>query len=257
MVNKKSAVAVVTEKNLLREYRQLENQLSEIQRRRKSKALVFFLVAASVTVAGLFGALLSTTYSLQVAILVGVAAGVLFGAYIAAYFYMLLDMKESAIRRKMIDSEVVEAQNEISDDIFKNSIKMSYKYLDQYYHQTREHAHRGFVVTVGVSLFGALLISGGIIGMFLGSVEPAYITCAAGVITEFIAAIFFYLYNRTVSSMSQYHNKLVLSQDISIALKVADSLPTNDQVKVKTDIISELIKDINIYLVKEDLSPRT
>ena len=46
--------------------------------------------------------------------------------------------------------------------------------------------------------------------MFLGYVTPSYVTCASGVVTEFIASIFFYLYNKTVSSMSKYHNKLVL-----------------------------------------------
>lgn len=52
--------------------------------------------------------------------------------------------------------------------------------------------------------------------------------------------------------MSRYHNKLVLSQNISIALKVADSLPTDDKVKAKNSIVNELLKDINTYLVKED-----
>lgn len=88
--------------------------------------------------------------------------------------------------------------------------------------------------------------------MFLEKVEPSYITCASGVITEFISAIFFYLYNKTVTSMSKYHNKLVLSQNISIALKVADTLPDSDKTKAKNTIIDELLKDVNSYLTKSD-----
>lgn len=130
---------------------------------------------------------------------------------------------------------------------------MSYKYLDQYYHQTREQAQRGFMVTVYVAVFGALLVTGGIVAMmFFKVTSPSYVTCAAGVITEFIAAVFFYLYNRTISSMSKYHNKLVLSQNISIALKIADSLPATDNTSAKNLIINELLKDINNHLVKED-----
>lgn len=45
--------------------------------------------------------------------------------------------------------------------------------------------------------------------------------------------------------MSKYHNKLVFSQNISIALKVADSLPCEEQSKTKNIIVSELLKDIN------------
>lgn len=69
---------------------------------------------------------------------------------------------------------------------------------------TREQAQKGFFVTVCISIFGAALIGVGILAMFLEKVEPSYITCASGVITEFISAIFFYLYNKTVTSMSKY-----------------------------------------------------
>lgn len=92
----------------------------------------------------------------------------------------------------------------------------------------------------------------GIVAMFLEKTEPSYVTCASGVITEFIAAIFFYLYNKTIMSMSNYHNKLVLSQNISIALKVSDSLPDEDKTKSKNMIIEELLKDINSYLINSD-----
>lgn len=52
--------------------------------------------------------------------------------------------------------------------------------------------------------------------------------------------------------MSKYHNKLVLSQNISIALKVSDSLPDEDKTKSKNKIIEELLKDINSYLINSD-----
>ena len=52
--------------------------------------------------------------------------------------------------------------------------------------------------------------------------------------------------------MSKYHNKLVLSHNVSIALKVADSLPSDEKAKTKNLIVTELLKDINTYLVKND-----
>lgn len=88
--------------------------------------------------------------------------------------------------------------------------------------------------------------------MFLEKTTPSVITCTSGIIIEFIAAVFFYLYNKTVTSMSSYHNKLVLSQNISIALKVSDSLSEEEQIKTKSLIISELIKNINGYLTEEE-----
>lgn len=74
----------------------------------------------------------------------------------------------------------------------------------------------------------AIFLSASIIAMFFDVTNPAYASTVSGIITEFIAAIFFYLYNKTVSSMSKYYNKLVLSYNISIALRVAELLPDKD-----------------------------
>lgn len=185
---------------------------------------------------------------------ISVITSLVVAGFCAAYLALFIELKESSLRRRVLEYEAEHIKDDIEEDIFENSIKMSYKYLDQYYLQTREQAQRGFLVTVCVAVFGALLIGVGIIAMFLGLAQPSVITCAAGVITEFIAAIFFYLYNRTISSMSNYHNKLVLSQNVSIALRIADSLPDQDKVKTKNLIVTELLKDINNHLVKDDVS---
>lgn len=238
-----------------KEYKRLKIKLEELETLTKSKGFILFVISCSLLIAFMFGWMFVDSFNYDLGIATFVISGVigiLFACLIAAYFCMIINMRQSSIRRQILDYDVNDVQNKIKDDIFENSIKMSYKYLDQYYLQTREHAQRGFFVTVCVSVFGAILIGVGIIAMFLDHVTPSYITCASGVITEFIAAIFFYLYNRTVASMSNYHNKLVLSQNISIALKVSESLPTEDKVKAKNSIINELLKDINTHLVKED-----
>lgn len=147
------------------------------------------------------------------------------------------------------EAETKAIKEEVDEDVFENSIKLSYKYLDEYYAQTREQAKNGFYVTVFVAIFGAFLIAGGVIIMFMGKTEPAYVTCTAGVLTEFISSIFFYLYNKTIMSMRNYHDKLVLSQNVSIALKVADSIEDEEKTRSKVKIIEELLKNINSYLV--------
>lgn len=198
-----------------------------------------------------FGKFLSTGIPLTVFI------SILIGLIICIMIYIRYEMTENSLQYKIAMHDVRSIQKSIHEDnVFENSLKLSYKYLDQYYYQTREQAQKGFVVTVCVAVFGAILIFIGIIAMFIGKVEPSYLTCASGLISEFIAAIFFYLYNKTVSSMSKYHNKLVFSQNISIALKVADSLPVEDQTKTKNIIVSELLKDINSNIAIDNLDKK-
>ena len=185
-------------------------------------------------------------------IIVCIIISICFGLFVVTYTLLLMEASQNGIKRKILEYEAINLQEEVNNDIFENSIKMSYKYLDQYYLQTREHAQRGFMITVCVSLFGAILLGIGIVAMFFGNIKPSHISCASGVITEFIAAIFFYLYNRTISSMSKYHDKLVLSQNISIALKVSETLSDTERNETKKLIVSELLKNINENLIQAD-----
>ena len=237
-----------------KDYRRLKAKLQELEKRKTSKSTyLFFLLLPIIFTVFIYVIMSNSFLNFSISgFIISIVLGVFIGSTTAIFINFTLDMSESSIRLRILEHESINVQSAIEDDIFENSIKMSYKYLDQYYLQTREHAQRGFFVTVCVAVLGAVLIFIGIIAMFFEKVEPSYITCASGIITEFIAAIFFYLYNKTVSSMSKYHNKLVLSQNISIALKVADSLPTEDKVKTKNTIITELLKDINVHLVKND-----
>ncbi len=256
MENSTKDLEKMSEEERQHEYRKIKLHLEELQKRKKKSSILYGVFSG--VFAGAFCSIFIYVLDIRfydfsvfkMACMIFFA--ILFGILVALYMYMIADGRESILRRKMLEYEVADIQEEVQDDVFENSIKMSYKYLDQYYLQTREQAQKGFFVTVCVSVFGAILLGIGIIAMFLEKAEPSYVTCASGVITEFIAAIFFYLYNKTVTSMSKYHNKLVLSQNISIALKVADTLPSEDKTKSKNIIISELLKDINTYLIKSD-----
>ena len=101
---------------------------------------------------------------------------------------------------------------------------------------------------------GLLIIATGIIWMYIEQTKPAYVTTAAGVISEFIAAVFFYLYNRTVLKMSQYHQKLVITQNISLALKISEDMDKDKKAKVQEMIVDRLTSDINKYLSISDIN---
>lgn len=179
-------------------------------------------------------------------------SGVIVGICVALALLYQKEVKVGVKRHFISAYELSHAQNEAEEDLFQNSIKTSYKYLDRYYDETQKQAQQGFRITLFIAVCGALLIFGGVIAMYFGFIQPAYITCASGAVTELISAIFFYLYNKTVTSMSRYHNKLVLSQNISFALRVADSLSEEKKDDAKLAIISELVKDVNAQMMKSD-----
>ena len=136
----------------------------------------------------------------------------------------------------------------IEADMYESSIQMSYKYLDQYYQETREQATRGFRITVGVCVIGAAIVIIGIALMAFKVTTAAYVTTASGVIIEFISSIFFHLYNKTIQSMGNYHNKLILSQNVAIALKISETIEGPEKNAVKVDMIKALTADINQHI---------
>lgn len=235
------------------DYRKANAKLKSIQRKRSGKTVIllfsFFLLISSFAIYNLFFDWYSFGFK---TVFISLFSGCLISVFFIMYFLLSIEMLENTVRRKIDEYEAENLKNDVEEDIFENSIKMSYKYLDQYYSQTKEQAQKGFWATMFVAALGAILIAGGIIAMYFGAADSSYVTCGAGVITEFISAVFFYLYNRTVSSMGSYHNKLVLSHNVSIALKVAESLPADDQAKAKNQIVSELLKDVNTHMIKND-----
>lgn len=249
---------VKNQTDIQREYNLVKSELQMLEKKRKNKAIYLLILLISIGVT----LLCYSAYGFSVyedgkpdinlfGVIISISIGVFIASIISIITYLFYEMRENFTKRQLIELEVITMQKNIEEDIFDNSLKLSYKYLDQYYNQTREQAQKGFLVTVCVAIFGAILIFSGIIAMFFGQTSPSYITCASGLVTEFISAIFFYLYNKTITRMSKYHNKLVYSQNISFALKVADSLKEEEQVKAKNIIVTELLKDINAN-IKDD-----
>lgn len=246
----------------------LQSRLQILEKKRKSKPIYILCVLVSILFSFLCLCFVydnikyKLDFDIEKFLFIGIPitlfVGILIGLIVCIIIYIWYEMLENRLRLYIARYGVKSIQKNIDDDdVFQNSLKLSYKYLDQYYYQTREQAQKGFMVTVCVAVFGAILIFIGIIAMFMRRIEPSYLTCVSGLVTEFISSIFFYLYNKTVSSMSKYHNKLVFSQNISIALKVADSLPSEEQTKTKNIIVSELLKDINSNIVKDSFDGKS
>lgn len=238
-----------------REYSIARAKMSRLNSKRKY--LVFFSCVVSFVVsliAVLLMYLEDTTKRYPIA-LYFITCIIVF-AFMSIYIYLLcmvmLQTRSSKYQMTIDLYEFENMQDEVEENLFESSIKMSYKYLDQYYAQTKDQANKGFLLTICVTIAGAILLFVGIIFMFINRVDASRITVASGVIVEFISAIMFYLYNKTVQSMGNYHDKLFLSQNVAIALKISDSITDEKRDDIKTQIVKELITDVNAYIVASD-----
>lgn len=152
------------------------------------------------------------------------------------------------LQSNLLDYSISDLKGQIQEDFFTKLVDINFKYLDKYYLQTQTQASVSFKVARNAAIAGFAIICFGILMMFFEKTDQAYVTTAAGLISEAIAAIFYYLYNRTVLKMSQYHQKLVITQNISLALKTTESMDKESKDKALSLIIDRLTTDVNKHL---------
>jgi hypothetical protein len=135
------------------------------------------------------------------------------------------------------------------DEFFRQLVQINFTHIDGYYRQTQIQANKSFWISLicALSAFGIIIY--GIYVINTTNQQFGYITTISGILSEFIAAVFFYLYNQTIRSMGLYHQKLVLTQNVGLAIKVAQDLEGADKSRAKDFIIQQLLKDINQQLV--------
>jgi hypothetical protein len=125
---------------------------------------------------------------------------------------------------------------------FDKLVQINIENLAAYYRLVKVHTDKSFLVSLCVGVVGFLLIICGLLFGFGNSKDLAYISSGSGVLTEFIASVFFYLYNRTVQQMKGYHDSLLAVQNILLSFKlVGDTRDESEKVKMVTQMLAYLV----------------
>jgi Cyanobacterial TRADD-N associated 2-Transmembrane domain len=175
----------------------------------------------------------------------------LFALY-AIGFVALVPMmrRQISIQRQLEDARlgIVQIASELPDDLESKLISLNLKYQDRYYLETGLQANKSFYASLMVAILGFIMVCTAIVLFFYEKITAAYVTVAAGAITEFISAVFFYLFNKTILSMASYHQRLLFTQNIALSLKLVHSLPEDKRLPLIERIVAELTRDLNLYL---------
>ncbi|MEG0236561.1 TRADD-N-associated membrane domain-containing protein [Cetobacterium sp.] len=152
-------------------------------------------------------------------------------------------------KEKIVEKiNVEELINDLDKDFNNNMIKINIYQLNAYNDQTKSQANKSFKIASRTSIIGFILLCIGLVSVFLGKNKPGYLTTGVGLLIEFLSGIIFYLYNKTIVKMGEYHKKIVLTQNIALALKATDDFEANKKMEVRGKIVDEILKDINKFL---------
>jgi hypothetical protein len=111
-----------------------------------------------------------------------------------------------------------------------DTIQLSLNQLAEYYTISKGQARGSFLVSVVAMILGFVTLISGIWILFVPNVDPAGIrtistvSTIGGVLTQFVGASYFYLYNKTIAQMNYFYERLVKLQDTMLSIRLCDGI---------------------------------
>jgi uncharacterized membrane protein len=108
-------------------------------------------------------------------------------------------------------------------DIYKYILLINLAALEGYVTQSRSQAQQSFTLSRIMAIAGfAIMAIAIVLSVFFtlvgnDNLNAAYLSGIAGVLIEFIAGVFFYLYSKTLGQINLFHDKLVEMQKTALS----------------------------------------
>lgn len=230
----------------------LEAQLDELEARRRGQLGPSIVIVAglAISILGLAVLIVGEARSdIPPGVSIGGAGAILLGLAIAAMWFVLrraraarLSAEAENVRRKLNVRTLAATPDALvatpdapaspvsgaGDEYFGSLVRINVDNLSDYYTQVRVHTNNSFWASVVAGALGLLLIVAGLTIGFASDASTrslSYVATASGVIVEFISGVFFYLYNRTVRQLKDYHDSLLDVQNILLSFRIVEQAP--------------------------------
>lgn len=154
------------------------------------------------------------------------------------------ELDEIKEERKVIQKRISHAPQ-----IF-DTILLNLNHLTEYYVINKSQARNSFNFSIFAIILGLITIIGGIWIFYFRdtqNLQLATISSISGILTEFIGASYLFLYKKTLDQLNYFYDKLTETQNIMLAVKLADSIKIEEKkaeiwVKIITSLIPETKK---------------
>lgn len=174
------------------------------------------------------------------------AAAALAGVLFYGQRSVVSDAKRNLIRAIREDARNAETDQ---SNYFKRLVSINVENLAAYYGLVKSHTARSFWAALFASLIAFLALMYAITVGFHSAEQDrikGYLTALAPIVTQFIAGLFFYLYNRTVRQLQGYFNGLLGGQKLLLAFRCVE--------EAKDDEKEEMLRLVLKGLMAFDLS---
>lgn len=137
------------------------------------------------------------------------------------------------------ENKSLQDEEQVAPSYLDNLVQINLENLVSYYNLVKQQTNKSFLAFIVIAAIGTTLIGFSLVTVFTTSINAiTYIAAASGILIELIAALFFQLYNRSVSQMKGYHDSLLSVQNILLLLKIVEE--TQDE-KERNKMMNQIL----------------
>lgn len=161
-----------------------------------------------------------------------------------AFFYQQTKILKRDLSKLLKEKKDIEQKKEINSepsDYFNELVIININNLRDYYELVKDSNIRSFWFSLIIASIGIIFIFAGLMAGFSGKPEYkdiTYISSATGIFIELVTALLFYLYNKTVIQLKEYHSSLLDVQNILISFKLIKDIKNES---IRTETIKEML----------------
>jgi hypothetical protein len=143
-----------------------------------------------------------------------------------------VELEQLKTERRTIEANIAEHGGDA--DVL-HTINLSLVQLTEYYTLSKNQARGSFLISVAALIFGFITLISGVWLLYLpvsdtsGVRAVSVVSVIGGVLTQFIGASYFYLYNKTIYQLNYFYDRLVALQDTMLAIKLCDGIGDKDR----------------------------
>jgi TRADD-N domain-containing protein len=153
--------------------------------------------------------------------------------------------KDAAGKKDLYLGEMAKADE--PDEIFKHFLLANMASIESYVTTAKLQSQSSFALCRKVAYLSFALILGGVGIAFCElfftnpNFDVAKITALAGILTQFISGIFFYLYNKTLEQMNRFSDKLSETQELAICFVANSNIKDDGKRDDSTAALAKLL----------------
>ncbi len=174
--------------------------------------------------------------------------------YISNILTNLFNNKESKNIKQETEDILKDIQNQPDYDIFKLLYK-NVRESTEYYIISKRQANKSFTLAIISCFLGVIIyICGFLIVAFLDK-NITIFTTIAGTIVELIAGLSFWMYNKCLKQLNEYHKRLSSTEKYLTSIQLADKMESDRREDMYGWIIEKvMLSDPDCFFFKQNVN---